>query len=66
MRANFVHHDPEVEHNPRKILDSVKTGSFTNDKLKQICDLFGITKNGKKAQAELSESLLAYFEANKS
>ena len=69
LRANFVHHDPEVEHNPRKIQESVKNGSFAVEKLKQICDLFGITKNGKRAQgtkAELSESILAYFEANES
>jgi hypothetical protein len=69
LRANFVQHDPTVEHNPRKIQESVKAGGFAVDKLKQICDLFGITKNGKKAQgtkAELSESILAYFEANES
>ena len=69
LRANFVHHDPTVEHNPRKILEGVRKGSFTVEQLKQICDLFGITKNGKKAQgtkAELTESLLAYFEANES
>ncbi len=33
--------------------------------MRRICDLFGVTKNGKKAQgtkAELSESILAYFE----
>ena len=67
LRANFAHYDPAVEHNPRKILEKVIAGSYTVDILKQICDLFGITKNGKKAQgtkAELSESILAYFKVN--
>ncbi len=37
------------------------------DLLRQICDLFGIPKNGKNSQAtraELSESILAYFKVN--
>ena len=67
MRANFAHYNPKAEHNPRKIQEKVIAGSYTVDILKQICDLFGITKNGKKSQgtkAELSESILAYFKVN--
>ena len=69
LRANFVHHDPEVEHNPRKIQETVKADGYTVEKLRQICDLFGIAKNGRKAQAtkaELSDSILGYFEMNES
>jgi hypothetical protein len=37
LRANFVHHDPTVEHNTRKIPEGVRKDSFTVDQLKQIC-----------------------------
>jgi hypothetical protein len=69
LRANFVRHDPDMEHNIRKMRESVIQGEYHVDRSKQICDLFNITKNGKKAQgtkAELSDSILAYFEVNAS
>ena len=68
LRANFAHYDPTAEHNPRRIKENVIAGCYTVDILRQICNLFGITKNGKKAQGtkpELSESILAYFKVNK-
>ena len=63
-----MRHDPEAEHNSRKIQRNATAERYTVDKLKQICDLFGFTKK-KKAQAtkaELSESILAYFKVNES
>ncbi len=67
LRANLTRHDPDVEHNPRKIQESIARGDYTVDKLRQICDLFNITKNGSKASAtkdELTASILAYFKIN--
>jgi hypothetical protein len=67
LRANLTRYDPDMEHNPRKIQESVARSDYTVDKLKQICDLFNITKNGRKVQGtkdELSASILAYFEIN--
>ena len=67
LRANLTRYDPDVEHNPRKIQQSVARGDYTVDKLRQICDLFNIAKNGRKAsatKAELTASILAYFEIN--
>jgi hypothetical protein len=67
LRANLTRYDRDMEHNPRKIRESVARSDYTVDKLKQICDLFNITKNGRKVQGtkdELSASILAYFEIN--
>ncbi len=70
LGANFTRHDPDMEHNPRKMRESViqgVEGDYNVERLKQICDLFNMTKNGKRAQgtkAELSDSILAYFEVN--
>ncbi len=64
LRANFEHFYPTAEHNPLKIRENMIAGCYTVDILRQICDLFGIAKNGKKAQGtkpELSQSILAYL-----
>ena len=40
MRANFTRHDPGMEHNPRKMRESVIQGDYNDERLKQICNLF--------------------------
>jgi hypothetical protein len=62
LRANLTRYDPDMEHNPRKIQESVARSDYTVDKLKQICDLFNITKNGRKVQGTKDELSASHLE----